>query len=168
MSDWLSNPVTYILALAVGTAIVKILWWIRDVTRGEKDFRVFVKEIKDDMKTIREHITDIFKRLPDPVIAGASPFQLTDLGRKLSAELGAEEWAANLAPTLSDDVAGKKPFQIDEYAEKYVRDNLSDEMVNLVAACAYDAGRTREDVLPVLCVVLRDELIRLGISEDDE
>ena len=165
MAELFHNPLTWIATFTIATAsfagFVKAVLWFGKLHNGEKDFRKFVGEIKDEITDIRTHITEIFKRLPEPAATGASPLQLTEFGHKLSKKLKAEGWAAELAPKLSSKVAGKQPFQIDEYAENYVRKHLSDEIKNQVAVCAYEFGTPRDNVLTVLRVVLRDELLRI-------
>ena len=132
---------------------------IRDDVEG---IRGDVKEIRGQVNEVSVRVTQIFDFfLGKRTIAPGSPVQLTDFGREIAKKLRAEEWAAALAPTLLDKVAGMQPFEIDAYADSYSKKNLSDDMKKSVAACAYEFGTTQDGVKSVLRVVLRDEILRL-------
>ena len=163
-----SNPLTYLLILAALGAVGKLvhwLWklarWTQKVDHGEANFRAFVEEIKDDIRKIQEQITDIFKRLPDPFATGSSPLQLTDTGKEVAQKLEAHRWAKELAPTLVNKVEDKQPFEIDDFSDTCVKDRLGERWEQRVAETAYELGRKSADVLVVLRVVLRNELLRL-------
>ena len=159
MRDWLTNPLTYVLALAVGGALVKGLFWLRDVHNAKQGWGAVVDEIRADIKNILLRLPST----PAPVESG-SPLQLTDFGRKMATAMDASAWATTLAPSLREGLAGKRAFEIDEFSRKYVQEKMShDERVSM---CMYEMGVERDSALRVLHVVLRDELIRvLGLSK---
>ena len=164
MGEWMgSNPGSVVLAaLAVGGALVAIGQWIGAVNADRGKFSEFMREVRDDLRTIRAQITDLFRLVDSPhPVSGASPLHLTDMGKDMAARLDAYEWARKLAPRLRDEVAGKKPFQIDEFCQRYAYRRLSDEMETRVAQFVYESGNVRTHVLSVLHVVLRDELLKL-------
>ena len=161
MEKLFTNPVTYLVILALIGTVWKIARWTQKIDQGHVDFREFVKEIKDDIKEIRGHILDIFNRLPPVPTAGKSPLQLTDFGEKIAARLEAYQWGKRIAPTLLTKVKGKQPFEIDEFSNAYVNDCLDEQWHRLVAEGAYEFGIDRDGVLSVLRVILRDELLRL-------
>ena len=70
--------------------------------------------------------------------------------------------AKNLAPTLLSTIVGTRAFEVDEFADHHVSDDLSEDWRVRVAECAYQHGLQRDQVLAVLRVVLRDELLRIG------
>ena len=128
-----------------------------------------VDDIKTDIRDIRTNITEIFKSLGPAAVTRSSPLTLTDFGHQLSQRLQAVAWAHDLAPTLLDKVQNKQAFQIDEYAEDYVKRYLSADMKDRVALCVYEYGTNRPNVLLVLRVVLRDELIKLtGVEQHQQ
>ena len=114
------------------------------------------------MEEIRKDIKEIFLRLPPVPVAGSSPIKLTDFGEQIAAKIKASEWAQGLAPTIVHEVAGKRPFEIDEFSEEFVTNKLGEQWETRVAGCAYEFGIKRDGVHDVLRVVLRDELIRLA------
>lgn len=73
MPEWL--PVA--TAFTVVTALVGIGIWIGGVNADRKNLAEFVREIREDIKTI-------LSRLPPPEATGSSPLQLTDFGKALS------------------------------------------------------------------------------------
>ena len=38
--------------MALGTGLWKVFWWVAKVDEGERDFRAFTNEIRDDIKLI--------------------------------------------------------------------------------------------------------------------
>ena len=71
VQDWLNTPliiVAVIAILGVLWGVVLFIWklarWTSKVDTGEQDFRAFTKEIRDDMRTIRDHVVQILARIP--------------------------------------------------------------------------------------------------------
>ena len=160
MADWFNTPLIVTASLAVLYAVVKVIRWTVTVDLKLDQFAGFTKEVREELKEVRQDITQIFLRLPPPPVAGDSPLQLTDFGEKMADFTKAKSWASELAPSLRADVAGKRPFEVDEFSRSFVHGRLSDDMKESVAACAYEFGVERDAVLKVLQVVLRNELLR--------
>ena len=130
---------------------------------GRDDFNTFMQEIRDDFKIIMD-------RLPRHPTASNSPARLTEFGETIAESFGAHSWARELAPSLVGKVIALPPFEIDAFCEDYVQ-GLSETDQRRVARCAYEIGTDRDNVLVVLRVVLRDELlVRTGRApaEQDE
>ena len=162
MIEWIQNNpfLTGIVVTAVlGVLGVAIRYafrfgkWKGEVDSDRTSFGAFMVEIRDDIKRILE-------RLPPQVEAAGSPIRLTELGRKVSAELGAVELAQGLADGLRPRVEGKEEYDIQEtclhFAEnEYEPDPGVDARIKRVA---YDNGIERRQVLRVIGLELRDIL----------
>ncbi len=96
---------------------------------------------------------------PRPLLAAGSPLQLNDLGDKVSAEIRANEWAAEVAPSLAERAAGEPAYKVDALCDHYVEQFLHQQMRDRVAEAAYEHGIKRAGVLAVLRVVLRNRLL---------
>ncbi len=154
MMEWLNNPATYLAAVAVGAAVVKALFWLRDVHNAKEGWGAVVGEIRADIKNI------LLRLPPTPVpVESGSPLQLTDFGREMAKSMDASSWAEDLAPSLQGDLAGKRAFEVDEFSRKYVHEKMRHD--ERVSKCMYEMGVDRDDALKVLHVVLRDELLRI-------
>ena len=72
-----------------------------------------------------------------------------------------KDWANEMADVLSKFVENKEPYEIQEFCQNYLRNELKpDEELNArIGRCAYEHGVTREQVLNVLAVELRDILL---------
>ena len=160
MVDWLSTPLIVTASLAVILAAVKFIRWTATVDSKLEQFSDFAKEVRQDLREVRQDLKQIFLRLPPPPVAGDSPLQLTDFGRKMADFMKVKSWTADVAPALRDEVAGKRPFEVDDFSRSYVQGRLQDDMKESVAACAYEFGVERDAVLKVLQVALRNELLR--------
>ena len=151
--DWSQVPWP-VVSVALG-GLVWLIYWADGMNEHRKTVATFKKEIRDDIKKI-------FERIPPPnTLGAASPLGLSELGKKVAAHLDTSTWASQLAPTLTDEISGKRAFEIDQFCEEYVDTRIDDQLRERVSVCAYDLGLTRPAVLAVLRVELRDELIRL-------
>ena len=153
MADWLNTPLIVTASLAVIIAAVKVIRWTATVDLRLDQFTAFAKEVRDDIK-------QVFLRLPPVPVVSSSPLHLTDFGARMADFMKAKPWASDLAPSLRAEVAGKRAFEVDEFSRSHVQMRLNDDLKERVAACAYEFGVGRDDVLKVLQVVLRDELLR--------
>ncbi len=153
MADWLNTPLIVTASLAVIIAAVKVIRWTATVDLRLDRFTAFAKEVRDDIK-------QIFLRLPPVPVVSSSPLHLTDFGARMADFMKAKPWASDLAPSLRAEVAGKRAFEVDEVSRSFVQMRLNDDLKERVAACAYEFGVDRDDVLRVLQVVLREELLR--------
>ena len=154
-SWWFIIPTGILAAIGVGALIWRGGAWYGAVNTDRANFKEFMKEVREDLKKI-------LQRLPEQTTASGSPVTLTDYGKTIAEDLGAQAWAEKLAPTLLPTVVGTRAFQVDEFARDHVTDDLSDDWRVRVAECAYEHGLKRDQVLAVLRVVLRDELLRIG------
>ena len=157
MSDW-ENLAKVIIAsgaaIGIVVAAVRVGEWKGKVDSDRTDFRDFMKEVRKDIK-------EILSSLSSTVTEKSSPLKLTELGQSISDRLKASEWAKQTAPNVIDDVTGKHPYEIQNFCLDYVRRDirLTPNMDEEVKSCAYDNGITKRQVLEVLAIELRDELI---------
>ena len=149
---------------AAGGIIWKTGRWVGKVDSETSGVREFAQEIRDNLREMRTHINDIFSRLPPPrTVETGSPVRLSEFGRQVAAKLQADEWASQAAPTLAKDVAGKQPFEIDDFSRTYVADELLPDSAwkDRIAECSYEFGIDWVGVLAVMQVMLRDEILRV-------
>ena len=88
------------LAMAIITLIFKVSRWSGRIDEKFVSVDAFMREIREDVK-------NIFNRLPPSTVSGNSPRQLTDLGKKVSEEVRAEDWAGSIVNTVFPDIAGR-------------------------------------------------------------
>ena len=161
MENWIV-PIVLVVIAAV-TAVGKLIYWMGEVNADRKGINEFMKEIRDDIKKI-------LRRLPAPTIKSSSPIQLTELGRSISDELHARDWVERIAPSLTERVKGKRPFEIQNFCFDYVRDEFEPDAAQLVRLqeSAYDNAIDLDGVLDVFAIELRDRLLELaGASTPD-
>lgn len=158
--------------IAIVTVVFAVGLWVGNLESDRTAFKKFMQEISGDIGKIRSDITEIFKRLPPKAVAGSSPLQLTDLGKAISDELAAIKWAEQITPHLLKEVLGKHPYEIQEFCLEYVKNptilTTPEDLNKKVQNCAYKHGITKNEVLRVLAVELRDEMLRqLGLDQVD-
>jgi len=129
--------------------------WVGYVNADRESFKDFIKEVRADIK-------QILKKLPSVTLAGSSPLRLTDIGKEISRKLKASTWAKEASVSLMSKVRGKHPYEIQEFCIDYmINDFVPTESMDIeIQTCAYDNGIGKDEVLKVLAVELRDELLR--------
>ena len=85
------------------------------------------------------------------------------MGQKVSKSIDAPSIVKGIAPTLRERAGGKLPYDIQELCFDFIRDEYKpvEDIEKKIKQCAYDNGISRADVMDVLAVELRDEILRL-------
>ena len=143
-----------IIGLAALGAIFGVGKWVGAVNADRISFKTFMNEVRKDIK-------EILQRLPAKVVTGQSPVRLTDLGKRVSECLDAPSIVRGLASELIDRVAGKPDYEVQEMCFSYIDEEYTPppEVETVVRKCAYEHGIERDQVMRVLGVELRDQLL---------
>lgn len=147
-----------VLGLFLGflTLISKAGEWKGSVDTDRRAFNEFMNEIRDKLQSI-------FDRLPPSPLTSGSPLKLTDLGEQISSVLDGKTWAQDQATQFINQLAGKTKYEIQEMCMNYANNEFEpsdDSMGERIDDCAFNFGIRRTQVLEVLAIELRDELIR--------
>ena len=153
--------VYYVAVAGAGLTVVIVIckalysWgkWVQSVNEAKRTLDGFVVEIRKDIKELLGQLAG--------TVARGSPLRLTDLGMTGSDGVEARRWAERIAKGLYPRVQGKQPYQVQEFCFDYVNEEYKPdpELDAKIGACAYDQGISRERVLEVLVVELRDKLL---------
>ena len=154
--DWIMADDLRVI-VSILSVIVLILgagMWIGAVNTDRKSF-------KDFMSKVDNKIDRILERLPAPsAVQSASPVQLTEFGKKISATADAKAWASDHAQDLVQKTSGKPEFEVFETCVEYVKTQLNDPaFARTIRAVAYEHGTEPEQVQKVYEVELRDRLL---------
>lgn len=151
MPEWL--PVATAITLVV--MILGIGIWIGAVNTDRTNFKEFMAEVRDDIKTI-------LGRLPPTEITSSSPLRLTELGKTISKGIDAPTWADRIVLSLQH-VQDMEAYEIQDFCFEYVKDELalSKEEIRLIRSVAYENGVKEEQVRRVLAIEIRDKLLAL-------
>ncbi len=178
MFSWV-EPATYLLAIGifVGTgAIVWFLWhhsrWRGSVDTDRSGFKEFMAEIRDDINKILERLRGLETRLDLHLSAVAdshSPIRLNALGTKVSAEIGAKDWAGRVADGLRDRIQEMDAYEIQEFCFAYVEAvEYSDAERRANRKSADENGIATHEVRRVMALELRDRLLALSSLDPPE
>lgn len=158
MGAFIENNPGFILLLA--TALIGVGIWLGSMQTNINTLKDSVKDIKKDIKDILDRLS----KITSETLKNASPPRLNELGKEVSKELKAPEWAKETATNIASQIEGKRDYEIQKFSFDYVRKNLKEELQIRVEICAYERGLVKSDVLDVLAVELRDELLSLKSS----
>ena len=149
--------------LAVMALIFKFGSWYGEVNSDRKKFNEFMDEIRKDREEIRRDIQDILSRLPSPSTVSDSPIHLTELGERISKDIGAKVWAEETARELIEQIQGKTRYEVQmlsfEYANSFEPD---EELLRKMQEAAFESGIDFRGVQDILGVELRDCLLRMS------
>ena len=75
--------------------------------------------------------------------------------------LGIQGIFQDIEPLLRDRIDGKQPYEIHDICFEYIHGELhpSPEIDVVIRLCAYENGVTRQAVLEVMAIELRDRLL---------
>ena len=165
METWqailLSITVTGTIAL-IGFAI-KAALWAGGVNSDRKWFKGTLEKLGEKLDKLQDAL---LRHLPESrrVDSPGSPRTLTNLGKKVSREISAEEWAGKLVKLedLISQVKGKSDYEVQEFSIAYALFDLepSEEELKTLHKCAYNNGINVYTVRRVLGIVLRDAFLR--------
>ncbi len=160
----MENYTWVFLAIVALFTVINSLISISDRGQEKGEWKGSVNSRLDALERGLKDILDLFLKRGSPVAEGASPLTLTKLGKDISEEISARKWANSLAESLVKEIVeviGKSPYEVEEYCFQYMRENpeLSENMKQEVKKIAYEKGVAQRDVLDVLALELRDEII---------
>ena len=164
MNAWLaSNPWAWIIiALTLGGIVFKVGQWVGAVNTDRTDLKAAVEQIREDIKKL-------LLWLPSKTLDTDSPLKINDLGKTVSDEIDVPAIIRPIAATLRARMLGKLPYDIQELCFDFIRDEYkpANEVENAIKRCAYDHGIDRAEVLDVLAIELRDQLLaKPGVALD--
>ena len=178
-SPW-HDPGVYMVVIAglgwIGAgaaALVKLGMWIgganKHMTAVEKHVEGAQKHmsaVERFMVEIRHDLRRLLHRFGESASEG-SPLRLTELGRKISDTVDAPAWARETAKILRPRVEGKPPYEVQDACFSFVDDEFEpeDEFHAAIGMCAYELGIDDIQVLTVLAITLRDELLTPSPTE---
>ena len=158
------HPIIILIILSIGTAVFYIGRWVGKVNSDSKSFNGFMEEVKDDIKVIRENITEIFNRLSPLEATGSSPLTLTELGENISEYVDAKKIANQLIEEFDvEKLEGDSFYTVQEYCKDYILNKFkpSPEQDRKILDCAYEHGVRRNQVENVIAIELRDRVIEV-------
>ena len=153
------------VVFAVLGAVIAITRWMTKVNEDRTRFKTFIDRMEVKWELIQEKFESIGRDLVRieavrNTTAKSSPLKLTDLGRKVSEQLRATEWARETAAELRSEVESMEAYEISAYSRDYVDNTkLPDEIDARIAECMAEHEIDEHQVLDVLFVELRDALL---------
>ena len=157
------NPIWLaIVIITIAGVLVRIGIWIGSVNTDRKNFSGFMTDIRGDIKDIREKISGILLSIKSPSITSDSPLRLSELGKRVSVNINAEDWAKVKAREIVEKTRDLDVFQIQELSfETALNFEPEEELSKKMRDSAFKEGINLNDVRKVFAVVLRDELLEL-------
>lgn len=157
-----------ILAMAIYNAVQKYGdrkeakgRWKSEVDKDREIFKEFIEKVEGKLDEILEHFSP-------RLIATNSPLQLTETGEKISEEIEGKEWAYKVAEGIKENTSGMSPYEIQSYCKELVklRYIFNEDEKFLIGKSAYENGISRDKVLDVLIIELRNQLLKIhGIAD---
>lgn len=147
----------YVIAVVV--SLMKFSSWKTGVDKHMETVDGFMKEIDGKIDKIQDYLLGSRK-----VLESESPITLTEMGKTISSEISAKEWAESTAPILLERAKKfSKEFEIYELCKDYVKHEFvpNEEILSQMREVAYEHGIDVVGVYSVFSVELRDELLKL-------
>ena len=152
-------------------ATIAVTAWVTKMNFRSGSTLNFIGKTEVFMKEIRDDIKEIFKRLGPATTTAESPLVLSDLGKKIAEEIEVVEWSPEYTVRLREKLKDQKdPYEIQEVCFEYAQNKLLDNLlednpsglrVKMIRGSAYENGLELKQVLDVVGIVLRDNLLKL-------
>jgi len=154
---WIGGGVGVVTVIVLIVRVIfKIGVWKGSVDTDQTNFKEFMTEIK-------EKIDQIFSRFPPLLVTKKSPLSLTDLGKDVSNQLNATQWADKTAIVVLEKIKNKEPYDIQEFSFEYAQkdDSYSENERTLTRNVAYENGIKEEEARDIFGIELRDKLLKI-------
>ena len=160
---WLATAILVLLAVFIIALTYNIVR-----TKGiDGRLSEFKKDVKDELGDLRKSVEKILHSLPPPsqkpITKTSSPITLTDEGRKLSVKINARGLVSKYHNKI-ELASGLAAYEIQEicfsFAEERLFELLSPDEKKFVLSTAYSTGRTKEDLMKVVGVEMRDYFLK--------
>lgn len=151
-----TNPLVWIFCVTIVTGIGSAIWWASSTHNTLSSVKGDVRDIRHDIKRIFDVL--LRRGLTD----SSSPITLNELGKSVSDQVKAKDWAKATAQELSAKTKSmSKEFEIHQFCENYVRREFKpdDKLKALIQEVAYNNGVSTTSVLDVFSIELRDFII---------
>ena len=158
-----------VAGVALISAVLSAGIWIGNVNSDRRSFREFMagvqdefREVRDELKGVRYKLSEVLEKISSATLKEGSPLRLTDKGQAISKMLRVREWAESTGSGLLPLVKGKRPYEIQEFCFDYAKEEFdpADEQEIKIKECAYENAVTRDEVLDVFAIELRDFLLK--------
>lgn len=154
-----------IVTWAVGGSklLLRLGAWTEKFQNLEKTTGTLEQSIRDIRKTL-DQIQLTLARRETVQSQSQSPLTLTDTGRDISTELGAQAWAEEIAQGQKGKFVTPTPYEIQEFCFNYVTShnfNAPAELRAKMQNSAYSHGVFLQGVYNVLAIELRNKLLKI-------
>lgn len=150
-----------ILALAF---IVMFSCWAAIVSLKLKDLEPIRKEASTIIRMIKDIHSYVMKQDHRSFISSKSPLSLTDEGKKLSERMNAQEIVQQYADKIKHE--DMNAYQIQEECLRFSGEDLLDKLkespnqFKKMSDIAYEEGVKIEELLHIIGILLRDEILK--------
>lgn len=163
LTHWITKKITRINSEhgIIGSSIIKV--------------EVVIDEIRRDVSYLKGSI-DIIKAGKDSVLQSQSPISLTDIGKNISTELGAQDIVISnwdkIYAVLEEEICDKNAYDIQQYCietaavepEKF----LSQEDLAKVKRFAFEKGNSYQYYSGIFGILIRDKYLSMkGIKTSE-
>ena len=153
------------VGFTLASVLIGFAFWFGSWKKGVETDISAIKDTTSDINSKVSNLTNLFlSMLLDGVLNSRSPRTLSNLGKKISKELGARQLAESLAPHLVERSKGLSAYDIQNLCNEYVHQEYTPDpdVEEQMKSCAYSNGISIISVLSILAVELRDVLLALG------
>ena len=137
---------------------------IRGIQSDIKGIQFEIREMRTDFKEMQKAVVNIYKIFPsEKTVEENSPIQLSELGREVSNEIDASNWAQKHALQLISSSRDKEEFEIFDSCVDYVDDKFQSDQsfYKTIRSTAYNRSISNSSILKVFQVELRNHIIKL-------
>ena len=152
-------------SVTIGTILYKTGEWKGTVEKTLKDLAQKLEALTQRVDKIHEVF---FQRGVAATLENKSPLQLNQLGQDIAKTLDLDALADAHTLLIKDQAEALGPYEIQQLCFRYAQEDLLNELretspdqYEAISRTAYQHGISREDILKIVGVLLRDKVLRL-------
>ncbi len=155
----------------IGTVLVLVLTKAFGFAKWTGAIDTKINGLEGRIGELAQQIANLTTRFDSFILSGrrdspaavknASPVVLTDTGEDIARDIKADAFAQEVGPKVLSRVRGKEEFEVYEFCQHYVLNELSQQWERNTAKVAYQRGTDAIFIRQVPAVVLRDKLLEL-------
>ncbi len=151
------NPVWILVLIAVGGIIWKLIGWYNNVNSDREYFHKTLDKLTEKIDRIYERLLTLTSK----TIGTGSPLTLTELGKEVAEDINAKEISDAVFNRVVKETEDYSAYDIQNKCFDFVRKHweVPSNIDHQIKESAFKRGITKQDVLDVIAIVLRDQIL---------
>ncbi len=151
------NPVWILVFLAASGIVWKLNGWYNNVNSDREYFHKTLDKLAEKIDLIYERLLTLTSK----TVGAGSPLALTSLGKEVAEDINAKEISSTVFNRVAIGIEDCSAYDIQNRCFDFIRNRweVPSNIDLKIKESAFKNGITKQDVLDVIAIVLRDQIL---------